>query len=859
MSEPTLDAHSPDPSIPRARTRLESDVCDTVAMLSKWLPEQRPLGVFVHLNPLGAIESHHFHAGCEAATRIRGARTTFTAARYRELLATKQLRSEDVAAAQKRLASLDLTRIDVLPRPGAGTILLSTVRPEMAVEVGEMVDAFLLRILPAFLDLGSAIFPMPGREQGLLGVLRRLAALPLGVPEPWLGGLRALLGKDTPALSIVTGCLEKRGDATTGWPNIIHDAMFALPGYTGMIHRLEHHPEERPPGTKVVLLDYLAARLAVEELALLEVARRLFGRKATLATLGSSLPPTRRAPAASWSEELAAFQDAYEEEYVRSFVGAVATFNELERPEPAPADVHYVTCIDDRLESIRRHLEEVVPRCETVGAAGFFGVAIKHRSPLSSDETPSCPAPVTPERRVTEVLPEGEASVLARTRRAARAFHASLGDDASRRPLGGFLASFANVVRAPQMLSHLLFPAAFVKPATDFEGTKLVFAREDDPQGFTLEEQASHVERLLKSIGVVRFGRWVLIVAHGSMGVNNPFLSGYQCGACGGQRGGINARVFCTFANAPAVRELLTERGFEIPAETIFVPGEHDTALDVIRFFEVDALPAKRRDELEELKKNVDRALERNTQERARRFADIPLGLPAAETVARVRRRCVDFAETRPEYNHATNATCIIGRRSLSRGLFLDRRAFLTSYDPTLDDENASILERMLAAPLPVCAGISHEYFFSTMDPQRFGCGTKLPHNVQGLVGVSNGADGDLRPGLWAQTTEIHDPIRLVTIIEAEPEVIERTLERLPAVKDTIANDWIHTFALSPSGRGFFRWVGRGFTPYLPVPQALFDVGSSLEACVHTRDSVAPCTVGLGHLAPGAHGKERAA
>ena len=61
-------------------------------------------------------------------------------------------------------------------------------------------------------------------------------------------------------------------------------------------------------------------------------------------------------------------------------------------------------------------------------------------------------------------------------------------------------------------------------------------------------------------------------------------------------------------------------------------------------------------------------------------FGDIPLGLPSESTVARVRKRCVDYAETRPEYNHATVATCVIGRRALTRGLFLDRRCFLVSY-----------------------------------------------------------------------------------------------------------------------------------------------------------------------------------
>jgi uncharacterized protein YbcC (UPF0753/DUF2309 family) len=506
--------------------------------------------------------------------------------------------------------------------------------------------------------------------------------------------------------------------------------------------------------------------------------------------------------------------------------------------------VQFAVCIDDRCESIRRHVEECVDDCETIGSAGFFGVALKHRAPLDTDEAFFCPAIVTPSKRVTEQLDALDEAKLRRKRQLTRAFGASAGDDASLSPVRGVLASFAGLLRAPRSLLQMLFPQLFVEPAHDYEGTRLLYDKPVEPEGFTLDEQIALVEGNLRTIGLLEgFARWVLIVAHGSMAVNNQFLSGYQCGACGGKRGGINARVFCAFANTKAVREGLAERGIVIPEQTIFVPGEHDTALDHIRWFDLEMLGPDRAVEFARIRAQFEVALERNAKERARRFLDIPLDEPLPETVARVRARCADYAETRPEYNHATNASCIIGRRSLSRGLFLDRRAFLISYDPTTDDAEFKTLEKLLAAPMPVCSGISLEYFFSTMDPQRFGCGTKLPHNVVGLLGVCTGAEGDLRPGLWSQTTEIHDPIRLVTLVEAEPEAIVSVLERLPAVKNSVINAWIHLFAYSPSGRGFFRWVDQGFVPYVALAQHLFEVGSSLAACSHTRNNVSPCLV----------------
>jgi len=814
--------------------------------LAKWLPEQRPLGIFVHQNPMEAFESRPFHAVCEAATRLRRARTTFTRERYLALLAERQIRREDLAATLKRHQGRCEEPVDPLPPVAKGTILFSTVGVEMAILARGRVDAFLIRILPAFLDLGSAIWPMPRREHGLLAAVRWLARTPLGVPEGWLAGLAVRLGKATSAELLIVECLAQRGDPEGGWPHVLHEALFALPGYAGMIHRLEHVPHERPHGVDVRLVDYIALRLVVEELALADVARSLFGPGASASALVPvGEPVAGHASSPKWSTELAAFQDAYEEEYIRTFIGGLVMAQEAERElSPSRVDVQIAVCIDDRCESIRRHIEECVEHSVTFGSAGFFGVALKHRAPLDVDESASCPAPVTPTRRVTEQLSDPKAASLRRAQVAGLWLHALIGDDASRRPFGGLVASFANFLRAPRTMAHLLFPALFVEPSHEFEDSALIYDRAQDDQGFTLDERIGLVEGNLRLIGLLgNFAPFVLIVGHGSMATNNQFSSGYQCGACGGKRGGINARVFCAFANEADVRVGLAARGIRVPEATQFVPGEHDTALDHIRWFDLEGLRGERRSAFDALVRQLTVALDRNAKERSRRFSDIRIDELIPRAAALVRKRTADFAETRPEYNHATNAACVIGRRDLTRGVFLDRRSFLVSYDPLTDDDEGTLLQRLMGAPLPVCAGISLEYFFSTMDPERFGCGSKLPHNVVGLLGVSNGAEGDLRPGLWRQTTELHDPIRLVTLVDAEPERVVRVLDRLPAVKTMAVNQWIHLFSCSPSGRGFFRFVDGAFVPYTALPQPPFRFPSSLEACSNTRAHIAPCLI----------------
>ncbi len=79
-----------------------------------------------------------------------------------------------------------------------------------------------------------------------------------------------------------------------------------------------------------------------------------------------------------------------------------------------------------------------------------------------------------------------------------------------------------------------------------------------------------------------------------------------------------------------------------------------------------------------------------------------------------------------------------------------------------------------MAAVVPVCAGISLEYYFSFVDNDRYGCGTKLPHNVTSLVGVMDGHASDLRTGLPWQMVEIHEPVRILFVVETTPERMRR-------------------------------------------------------------------------------------
>ncbi len=194
-----------------------------------------------------------------------------------------------------------------------------------------------------------------------------------------------------------------------------------------------------------------------------------------------------------------------------------------------------------------------------------------------------------------------------------------------------------------------------------------------------------------------------------------------------------------------------------------------------------------------------------------------------------VEGRAEDLAQVRPEWGHASNALCIVGRRTRTRGLFLDRRAFLASYDPTQDDADAIILTRTLEAVFPVCAGINLEYYFSYVDNTGFGSGTKLPHNITALLGVMDGAASDLRTGLPWQMVELHEPVRLLIIVETTPETMLGVMERRPAIGRLVRDRWVYLALLDPHGSTLQLYRDGAFQPYQPQATGLPTAASSVD------------------------------
>lgn len=809
--------------------------------LKHYLPTQTPLKDFIHHNSLHAFQNMKFYDAIFKASKIFGFQATLPLIDFRKLYGIGRInnailektitdkKGEDQLVNWKERVTTKNYDEHNEQRIGK---LRAQWKEVYKIELDNLVQPILFRVLSNYLDQGIAIWGFPVGNMGFLDAIKTLEK------NSFTSLFKTRVAKNllSSETTSITSLLEMIVGKETYFDQYLFDQQFGHRGWSGMVAVLEQQPDTLLSPKKISLHDLIVFELLLE---LDNLVHTLDGNWKPLSSVISEEPLHlfNEVVNTELHDVLKIWQDAFEWSYYDEILAGIQHLSTIKKSIPSPSasvetSFQAMFCIDERECSLRTHLESVDKKCETLGSPGFFGVEFYFQAEHAKFYDKLCPAPVTPKYLIKEYdvseKRKHDLFYTNKTHQFITGFFSAL--------TFGFWAGFRLI---QNLVKPTMSPAISNAFAHMNEQGKLTIEnknladRENELQiGFTVPEMMVRVEGLLKGIGLTtKFAPLIYVVAHGSSSANNPHHGAHDCGACSGRPGSVNSRVFATMANHPEVRKLLQQKGIDIPAKTQFVGALHDTAADEIEYYDVALLNEANAKSHQWHMASFEHALDLNAKERSRRFASIDTKDPIKKIRKAIKERSVSLFEPRPELGHGTNTLCIVGNRELTKGIFLDRRAFLNSYNYKSDPQG-NFLAGVMKPLGPVCGGINLEYYFSRVDNYKLGAGTKLPHNVVGLFGVANSSDGDLRPGLPWQMIEVHDPLRLLIIVEHFPDIVLKTIQSTPEMYEWFINEWVHLVAVNPETNELNYFKEGKFIPYQTLAKEIHfykDIHTLLE------------------------------
>ena len=733
-----------------------------------------PLYSFVTSNPLSGFEDSSFFEAVQKAKQIFRAEVFPNGKMYRTALQNGEIENKVL--------------IEILHENGYSKSLdhymdLMDKMPSKEIKNPyHLLDSIMVKWLSGFMDEGLAEWEMPFKAEGFYKAWRKLVPYDGRISKVKLS---AIPKTHETALEEVTSQFSEKEVL-----ELFTQHLAALPGWTGYInHRIQNKPlwQQKYP---IDLTQYLAVRLWTARL--LNVSLFLHDEPSKTDTQILEIQYL-------W---LKAWEKTWQKRLFRTLLEGSTTSDNEKNRNKVP-DVQMVFCIDTRSELIRRHVE-AHGDYETFGYAGFFGIAMDYESPIDGQSRKACPPIVQSSYKVSENMHEDKMwgkKAFYRKNSLQNFWNYFLKRMKNMLPSTFGFVEGSGFFYGINLLGRTLVPG----PIYRWRNRKNTYESISEPElnnydgnnmdlQTTIAEKAAIVKSAFDLMGWKEFAPLVLFVGHGSHSANNPFGSSLDCGACAASPGRHNARMLARLANDEEVRHALkVQFQLEIPEATFFMGAEHNTTTDEIVLFDTNA-PVAFRTALQQLKTNLTKAQVTATQER--------LGIQR-NSVAHAQLNANNWGETRPEWGLAKNASFLIAPRKMTQNLNLDGRCFLHSYDWRFDKEGKA-LEAIMQGPMVVTQWINNHYYFSSVDNEKFGGGTKTTHNVTGKFGVVQGNSGDLKMGLpWESIFEgankpYHKPLRLSVVVQAPLDLVTSILFRNEGLKSLLDNEWIYLIVMDP-------------------------------------------------------------
>jgi uncharacterized protein YbcC (UPF0753/DUF2309 family) len=730
-------------------------------------------------------------------------------------------------------------------------------------EIEAKINDQMIKFCMAFFDEGLACWKMPQRKKGFYKAWKALTAHDSTFPindSVLKNNFKQL--PDTPEEAIVY-CLILMGIEEHDWQDYIKATLATLPGWSGYIKWRINKPDYRyntlAPAS---LTEFVAVRLVAELFYLIDYKKAynekqiffegleqqlrvereklyLEQRKAEdkkdlvdinliLAkynakfniTRQSILPQEQLGLLSAYqyylSNEPKVWLEAEEYAYQRELVSKVNSVDYNKIAESKKADAQMIFCIDVRSEAIRRAIE-AQGNYDTLGFAGFFALPIKYQGVHDHDATDSCPVLLRPKYLIKETV-KHECKDHDHKHENGYNFFKQLNKiyySLKTNSAPSFMfAEASGPFFGLGMLAKTFLPRMTLKAQNQL---KKMFLPDDtvyvaDPGyqkrglGIPVKEQAEYAAASIKLMGFKYFAPVVLLCGHGSTTENNPYASALDCGACAGNHGGPNARVMAHIFNNHDVRDLLKEKGIEIPKDTVFLAAQHDTTTDDFKIYsEEHDLSSEAKARVAKIDKDLKAAKEVNAHYRLGTMGDQSMDPEL---------RSQNWSEARPEWGLAKNSCFIIAPRTLTEEMNLEAKSFLHSYDYA-QDPNGDLLFTIMTAPMVVTQMINAQYYFSTVDNNKFGSGNKITQNIVGKIGVMQGNASDLMTGLSLQsvrstdTENYHDAKRLQVMIHAPRTMVEGLIAKADVLQRLFFNEWLKLIILDPTDKCLYKLEGQ--------------------------------------------------
>ncbi|WP_367605782.1 putative inorganic carbon transporter subunit DabA [Legionella sp. W05-934-2] len=844
---------------------MSSDlISDVINKVFHAIPEQGPLEFFVHHNTLHHYEHLNFFDAVKKASQDFKSRAFMPEIYYWQQYHQHRIEKKDIDAAINEFLhrrelkvppsiiynllmrantnnsfsfSQDVKNLKNLSKINKTAFYKHAIKSEFHVNIDYIISPHIYKFFACYFDFGSAYWPMASREKGMWHCFKALYSNPFPLIGHYLETLINIVRnyQHLPINDVFNQLLERlQIDKELSIPYLF-DLTYRFKGWAGMLKSLKNHPEWiKEPSIVASEVEFMLILMICEFAAIEMITPN--PPKIPIAVSSyqhsESFINTFVYQCKKYPEHKEKFENifhhltdldreeilhrAYEKSFYTNFLDAYASQTHIFPGENTSSKIDYqvICCIDEREESLRRYLE-IDPHCETYGTVGHFGLPIRFKGYFDKNPRALCPINVKP---IYEIVEVGEVKNYFKLKSlfiyGELQWIAALSSKSLLRGtvalLFGFFTKLFPVlldIFSPKIAHKIKQTAkSHINKAIS---TILVYRKEDTPTGIPIAERINLAASFLKNMGLSKnFSPYIFIVGHGSSSLNNPHEAAHDCGACGGGRGGANARLMALILNESIVRDALRKtKHITIPEQTQFIGCYHNTCDDNLELYD---LPKQVDPIFNLIIEKLHNACHIDAAERSRRFTSLPFNHSPNYYHQKVRERAIDFRQPRPEYGHATNAVCIVGPRIMTRNLFLDRRAFLLSYDEK-EDPSGCILNVLLNTAGPVCAGINLEYYFSYIDNEKYGCGTKLPHNITSLLGVMNGYQSDLQLGLPWQMVEIHEPVRLMVLIVCRLDIIKQLLNRESNFSVLVINQWIELSIHDTDTNEIFQYHDKSF------------------------------------------------